>query len=558
MTTKATRDVIDAKVRPIVDGFRVQGNCDTNDFGLDGVPIGLITPCAGKFESLTVGMGGLQIEGDLNMNGNRVRNAGDAALDDDYVTYRQLKLATGFTQVGYDFIPAGTMVPWPSPTPPDGWLLCDGKKIGAPGSPADYTDPSVVSESLFNTVKQMSPNTGLETWGNLDMTGVVYLPDLQGRIPVGVDASSATVPNLNSSGATHGSKDVTLSEDQLAPHTHVGATTSTSSATSSTYGGGSHEHFSRGSPTCAQGSGDNNLQSCGTSSTWGGGNHEHDFDLPAHSHDLSVSPTGAGDPIDIIQPSIALYWIIKGTPGVIDQAVLLADGSVDMQPGADLNFQGGGEPRGLPSVPGGSTSATSQSYVTTQITADIAAYAAVVNATYVRRDGTTAMTGNLNMNNFRVALVQTPADPQDAANRQYVQDEIPAQVNGFVTHLGPASVQIGGTGTAVDPIVPGPHTTPAPANAILAGNNAIAAILYVKVWDTTPPPSVQISMVFEPGMFPTEMWVPRMDGVNLPAGDILAQQFIVPLPAPGSPLTWDVSAAGLQGEVWLVGYVREL
>lgn len=52
MVTKATRDVLDVIVRPIVDGFDVDGDCGPN-FRMDGVTIGDSVPCDGTFVNLT-------------------------------------------------------------------------------------------------------------------------------------------------------------------------------------------------------------------------------------------------------------------------------------------------------------------------------------------------------------------------------------------------------------------------------------------------------------------------------------------------------------------------
>jgi hypothetical protein len=51
MVTKATRDVIDLKVRAITDGILIQGDCSAN-FQMDGVTIGATTPCDGTFINL--------------------------------------------------------------------------------------------------------------------------------------------------------------------------------------------------------------------------------------------------------------------------------------------------------------------------------------------------------------------------------------------------------------------------------------------------------------------------------------------------------------------------
>ena len=52
MVTKATRDVIDVRVRPITDGIDIDGDCSAN-FRMDGVTIGASVPCDGTFVNLT-------------------------------------------------------------------------------------------------------------------------------------------------------------------------------------------------------------------------------------------------------------------------------------------------------------------------------------------------------------------------------------------------------------------------------------------------------------------------------------------------------------------------
>lgn len=52
MVTKATRDVIDVRVRPIVDGIDIDGDCSAN-FRMDGTVIGDTLPCDGTFVNLT-------------------------------------------------------------------------------------------------------------------------------------------------------------------------------------------------------------------------------------------------------------------------------------------------------------------------------------------------------------------------------------------------------------------------------------------------------------------------------------------------------------------------
>ena len=64
--------------------------------------------------------------------------------------------------------------------------------------------------------------------------------------------------------------------------------------------------------------------------------------------------------------------------------------------------------------------------------AKVAAGAAILStklaegAEFIRRAGTTAMTGNLNMGNQLITNVQTPAAGTDASNKNYVDQAIAA------------------------------------------------------------------------------------------------------------------------------------
>lgn len=109
---KVTRDVLDLKTRPInvadTPGIEIIGDCGGN-FSIDGVPIGQVGECAGKF-ALLEATGNLNITGSgsfgaaLDMNGNQINELADGILADDAITLgqadlRYLRLAGG-TMVG--------------------------------------------------------------------------------------------------------------------------------------------------------------------------------------------------------------------------------------------------------------------------------------------------------------------------------------------------------------------------------------------------------------------------------------------------------------------------
>jgi microcystin-dependent protein len=124
---------------------------------------------------------------------------------------------------GFDFVPTGAILQWPTDTPPAGWALCNGQQL----SRVDYA-------ALFNAIGT--------TYGSGDGSTTFTVPDLRGRFPIG-KAASGTASTLASTG---GALD----------HTHSVSSSTTSSAGSHNHGGstdngGRHDH---GGSTGSEGS----------------------------------------------------------------------------------------------------------------------------------------------------------------------------------------------------------------------------------------------------------------------------------------------------------------
>lgn len=83
--------------------------------------------------------------------------------------------------VSGDTLPVGAIMPFGSDTIPDNWLLCNGQAV----SRTDYQD-------LFNTI-------GI-TYGSGDGFTTFNLPDLQGKIPVGLDENDTDFDTLGETG----------------------------------------------------------------------------------------------------------------------------------------------------------------------------------------------------------------------------------------------------------------------------------------------------------------------------------------------------------------------
>lgn len=100
--------------------------------------------------------------------------------------------------VSGDTLPIGAIMPFGSDTIPDNWLLCNGQAV----SRTDY-------QELFNTI-------GI-TYGSGDGFTTFNLPDLQGKIPVGLDENDTDFDTL---GNTGGEKKHTLTINEMPKHTH--------------------------------------------------------------------------------------------------------------------------------------------------------------------------------------------------------------------------------------------------------------------------------------------------------------------------------------------------
>ncbi len=91
----------------------------------------------------------------------------------------------------------GTILPWPIPYEPMGWMFCNGQTLRIQENTALY--------SLIGT-----------TYGG-DGASTFCLPNLQGRIPLGAGQGPNTAYTMGQSG---GVETVTLTAGQMPAHTH--------------------------------------------------------------------------------------------------------------------------------------------------------------------------------------------------------------------------------------------------------------------------------------------------------------------------------------------------
>ena len=229
--------------------------------------------------------------------------------------------------------PVGEVKQYAGETAPNGYLLCQGQAV----SRTTYAN-------LFNVIGTK--------YGNGDGSTTFNLPDLRGRVPVGLNATDNDFKTL---GTTGGSKTVALTLSQIPAHNHS-ASTSVNSAgahnhSASSNSTGAHTHTVSGS--AASGGYHSHMQvvTAGTGSVYSrsdynndgasgaypqgiqadqAGTHTHTVSGSAasngaHSHTITVNSAGAhnhsastsignsggGAAHNNLQPYIVLNYIIK-------------------------------------------------------------------------------------------------------------------------------------------------------------------------------------------------------------------------------------------------------
>ena len=98
-----------------------------------------------------------------------------------------------------NIIPAGVISMYGGSTVPSGWLICDGRAV----SRTTYS-------RLFSAIGT--------TYGAGNGSTTFNLPNLKGRVPVGLDTSQT---EFNSLGKTGGEKKHTLTVNEMPSHNHV-------------------------------------------------------------------------------------------------------------------------------------------------------------------------------------------------------------------------------------------------------------------------------------------------------------------------------------------------
>ena len=92
-------------------------------------------------------------------------------------------------------MPIGSIVMWPGDTAPEGWLLCDGTAYSTSGE----------HKNLFNVIRM--------TYGGNKGSGTFNVPNLQSRFPLGASSDYSL-------GKMDGEKEVSLTKEEMPPHSH--------------------------------------------------------------------------------------------------------------------------------------------------------------------------------------------------------------------------------------------------------------------------------------------------------------------------------------------------
>ena len=179
----------------------------------------------------------------------------------------------GANLTGIEGIPTATIVPWSSSSVPSGFLECNG---------------AAVSRSTYSALFAIVGTT----YGAGDGATTFGLPDLQDNVAVGKSGTKAlastgganTVASAGNVGGT--TANATLTTAQLASHSHPRP---------QALSGNSPQ-----APTAQQGAGRNHGGTSSVASAGSGTGHAH-----------NMSATFSGDSTSVVQPYLAVIYIIK-------------------------------------------------------------------------------------------------------------------------------------------------------------------------------------------------------------------------------------------------------
>jgi microcystin-dependent protein len=249
---------------------------------------------AGGILMTTDGLPAITIESDATVGINTADPDNTYDLDVNGKTN-----TTSLYQAGYLLVPPGSMMPYCASSAPGGWLLCDG---------------SAYSRSTYAVLFAI---IGV-TYGVGNGTTTFNVPDLRGKFVIGLNSSDTDFDSL---GETGGSKNKTLSTTEIPSHTHSG-TTSTDGSHTHTVTDPGHTHSVGGTLRVTGNDTVDGIDNDGpdaepdisTTITTTSSTSTTGISIPSsgsHSHAFTTGATGGGLAFSLMNPYMALNYIIK-------------------------------------------------------------------------------------------------------------------------------------------------------------------------------------------------------------------------------------------------------
>jgi microcystin-dependent protein len=208
---------------------------------------------------------------------------------------------TGKVMLGTDKeVPVGTILPFGGNTEPSGYLLCDGRSVS-----------STIYADLYRVLGTRYGGDALN----------FNIPDMRARVPIGSGNTSYNLTN----GVSMGSKVYALGErggeekhlltvNEMPSHNHTGSTDSEGlhSHTINDPGHVHREWVTNGTKKCDCAPRDNNASAppykTDTERSWTGITINN---AGLHSHNLTTNFVGGGQLFNVVQPYVAINYIIK-------------------------------------------------------------------------------------------------------------------------------------------------------------------------------------------------------------------------------------------------------
>ena len=212
-------------------------------------------------------------------------------MDSIVLTNENQNLAVNYKYVN----PVGAITCYAGVNAPEGWLFCDGSEVS-----------KITYATLYSVIGNL--------YGSPVNSNNFILPDLTLKFPLGKN---------NNLGTSGGNQTITLTTNQLPSHTHSGVT-DTSGLHNHTATDSGHNHL-YDDAYFAENRGGGNIYGTGantdtdnayyyrepTPSTYTGYANITVGNSGSHTHTFTTNSTGSGSSINIMNPYLALNYIIR-------------------------------------------------------------------------------------------------------------------------------------------------------------------------------------------------------------------------------------------------------